>query len=121
MYEPPQLETPMRVMFFAACRESWYAASDEERESSALPILKTVLDRWQESGLRLIASFDDDYFLVGQPGSLQHSIFILMETDSVETVVAALNLLRTTIDGLRADKYYRFEARLGRKLFLLGS
>ena len=98
MYEPPQLETPMRVMFFAACRESWYAASDEERESSALPILKTVLDRWQESGLRLIASFDDDYFLVGQPGSLQHSIFIL-----------------------RADKYYRFEARLGRKLFLLGS
>ena len=118
-FVPPELESPVRVMIFAACREGWYAASDEEREEQALPALRRLLDDWSDMGLDLIGSFDDDYFLVGQPGSLQYAIFILAEVESMERLVAIVNRARTTVDGLRADRYFRFEARAGRKLFLL--
>lgn len=119
MYDPPTLEYPVRVMFFGACRETWYAAGDREREEQALPALRRLLDDWQEMGLDLIASFDDDYFLVGQPGSLQHSFFILAEVASFDLLVAMLDRARTTVDDRRADRYFRFEARAGRRLFLL--
>jgi hypothetical protein len=119
VFDPPQVEYPLRVMIFGACRETWYAASDEEREQQALPALQQLLDDWRESGLELIASFDDDYFLVGQPGSLQYAFFILAEVESFDVLVALLNRARTTVNGHRADRYFRFEARAGRRLFLL--
>ncbi|MBC3189596.1 hypothetical protein H7X46_00755 [Pseudonocardia sp. C8] len=119
MFEPPTLEHPVRVMIFGACRETWYAASDREREEQALPALRSLLDDWRAMGLDLIASFDDDYFLVGQPGSLQYAFFILAEVESVERLVTIVNRARTTVDGLRADRWFRFEARAGRRLFLL--
>ena len=121
MFDPPALAYPTRVMIFGACRETWYAASDGEREEQALPALRALLDDWAEMGLDLIASFDDDYFLVGQPGSLQYAFFILAEVESMERLVAIVNRARTTVDGLRADRYFRFEARAGRKLFLLAN
>lgn len=118
-FDPPELEYPVRVMIFAACREGWYAASEQEREEQALPALRAMLDDWQEMGLELIGSFDDDYFLVGQPGSLQYAIYILAEVESIERLIAIVNRARTTVDGLRPDRYFRFEARAGRRLFLL--
>lgn len=119
MYDPPELEYPLRVMIFGACRETWYAASDHERKEEALPALRALLDDWQEMGLELLASFDDDYFLVGQPGSLQYAFFILAEVESMQRLVAIVNRARTTVDDQRADRYFRFEARAGRRLFLL--
>lgn len=119
MYDPPTLEYPLRAMIFGACRETWYAASDEERQEHALPALRRLLDDWQQMGLDLIASFDDDYFLVGQPGSLQYAFFILAEVESFDALVRILDRARTTVDGGRADRYFRFEARAGRRLFLL--
>lgn len=119
MWDAPRLEYPLRVMVFGACRDAWYEASDAERAEQALPALRALLDDWSEMGLRVIASFDDDYFLVGQPGSLQYAFFILSEVESFDLLVAILDRARTTVDGLRADRYFRFEARAGRRLFLL--
>lgn len=118
-FEAPELEHPVRVMIFGACREGWYAASDREREEEALPALRALLDDWSDMGLDLIGSFDDDYFLVGQPGSLQYAFFILAEVPSMDRLVTIVNRARTTVDGLRADRFFRFEARAGRRLFLL--
>lgn len=119
MYDPPELEYPLRVMIFGACRDAWYEASDEDRAERALPALRALLDDWHGMGMNLIASFDDDYFLVGQPGSLQYAFFILAEVESLDLLVAIVNRARTSVDGLRADRYFRFEARAGRRLFLL--
>lgn len=119
MFKDPRLAPPFRVMIFGACRETWYAATDDERASHALPALKDLLEAWEKAGLKVLESFDDDLFLVGQPGSLQFSFFIIAETSSIESLVDMLNYARKTHDGLRADRYFRFEARLGRRLFML--
>jgi len=118
-FEAPELEYPVRVMIFIACRDGWYDATDRERDEEALPALRALLDDWKDMGLDLIGSFDDDYFLVGQPGSLQYPIYILAEVPSIDRLITIVNRARTTVDGLRADRYFRFEARAGRRLFLL--
>lgn len=119
MFKDPTLEPPFRVMIFGACRETWYAANDDERTSQALPALKDLFAAWEGAGLKVLESFDDDLFLVGQPGSLQYSFFIIAETPSIEALVDMMNYARKTHDGLRADRFFRFEARLGRTLFML--
>lgn len=119
MFKDPTVQAPFRVMIFGACRETWYAASDEERTEHALPALKALIDAWKEAGLEILESFDDDFFLVGQPGSLQFSFFIIAETPSMEALVGMMNRARKTHDGLRADRYFRFASRLGRPLFML--
>lgn len=119
MFVKPTAEPPFRTMVLAACRDSWYEVSDEERREVALPTLQHLLDDWEKLGFELLHSFDDDFFLVGQPGSLQFPIYILGEVPSLDTVVQMMNRARTTTDGERADRYFRFECRIGRKLFLL--
>ncbi|NIB31425.1 hypothetical protein HBB16_06215 [Pseudonocardia sp. MCCB 268] len=56
-----------------------------------------------------IASFDDDYFLVGQPVAAVRSSS--SPRSSPERLVTIVNRARTTVDGLRADRWFRFEAR----------
>ncbi|GAA4376122.1 hypothetical protein [Paeniglutamicibacter cryotolerans] len=119
MFVKPTAEPPHRVMVLMACRESWYEASDDERSTVALPTLQHLLEDWEALGFELLHSFDDDFFLVGQPGSLQFPITILGTVPSLDTIVQMMNRARTTVNGERADRYYRFESRLGRKLFLL--
>lgn len=119
MFIEPTATPPHRVMILGACREGWYSAEDEERDERALPALKELLDDWKEMGLVLLHSFDDDFFLVGQPGSLQFAFYIIAEVPSLDAIVAMMNRARTAKNGLRADRYFRFETRMGRKLFLL--
>lgn len=119
MFIDPQADPPHRIMILGACRETWYAAEDQERQERALPALRELFDDWQEMGLKVLHSFDDDFFLVGQPGSLQFAFYIIAEAPSLESIVAMMNRARKTVGGLRADRYFRFETRMGRKLFLL--
>ena len=104
MFVKPSAEPPFRTLVLAACRDSWYEVSDEERRDVALPTLQHLLDDWEELGFGLLHSFDDDFFLVGQPGSLQFPIFILGEVPSLDTVVQTFNLipapLRSLVFGL---------------------
>lgn len=119
MFKDPAVAPPYRVMIFGACRETWYAASDEERADQALPALKQLIDDWKGAGLRILESFDDDFFLVGQPGSMQFAFFVIAEVPSLEAIVDMMNFARKTRNGLRADRWFRFESRLGRQLFIL--
>ncbi|WP_150462820.1 hypothetical protein [Nesterenkonia ebinurensis] len=119
MFTPPSVTPPHRVMIFGACREAWYAATDTQRADEALPALKQLVDAWKERGMRVLESFDDDFFLVGQPGSMQFAFFIIAEVPSLEALVDMMNVARTSSNGLRADRWFRFESRLGRRLFIL--
>lgn len=118
MFIEPTVREPHRVMIFGACRETWYQVDDSERQERALPALKALLDDWADLGLEVLESFDDDYFLVGQPGSLQFSFYIIARVPSLDALVKMMNRARTTKDGLRADRYFRFESRIGRELFM---
>lgn len=96
----------------------YYTAGDEERRDAILPAMKALLEGWEQLGARLIGSFDDDLFIVGPPASLDFSIYLLYEADMLDVFVRMLQQVRDRTAGVRLDEYIRFEARIGRALFL---
>ncbi len=118
-YEQPTFRPPYRVMLLCAAGHGWYQAEDGAARGRLLDRLRTWFDEWAKGGARLLASFDDDLFMVGQPAPLAYSIYVVYEVDDLAVVVRALAALREEIDGLRLDAAFRMEARVGRPLFLL--
>lgn len=117
-YVPPAFEPPYRVMLLAAAAHGWYQAAEPERER-ILARLRAFFDEWQAAGARLLYSFDDDYFVTGQPSSLDYSIYVQYEVDSLDVIAAMIQRVREEVDGIRLDRSFRMEARVGRPLFLL--
>ena len=118
-YVPPAFEPPYRVMLFAAAAHGWYQATDDVERDRILARLRAFFGEWEERGARLLYSFDDDYFVTGQPSSLDYAIYVQYEVDSLDVVVAMIQRVREEIDGVRLDRSFRMEARVGRPLFLL--
>jgi hypothetical protein len=118
-YVPPAFEPPYRVMLFAAAAHGWYQATDDVERDRILIRLRAFFDEWEERGARLLYSFDDDYFVTGQPSSLDYAIYVQYELDSLDVVVAMIQRVREEVDGIRLDRSFRMEARVGRPLFLL--
>jgi hypothetical protein len=105
-------------MLFAAAAHGWYQANEPARER-ILARLGAFFDEWEAAGARLLYSFDDDYFVTGQPSSLDYSIYVQYEVDSLDLVAAMIQRVREEVDGVRLDRSFRMEARVGRTLFLL--
>lgn len=120
-YVPPSFAAPHRVLLLAAASHGWYQAPDAATRERIIVQLKRFYERWSEHGARLLGSFDDDYFLVGQPSPLPYSIYTLYEVDSIEFIPALMNSLREDVDGIRLDSCFRMEARIGRSLFLVAN
>ena len=113
-YAEPDFEPPYRVLVLVASTDGWYGATREEREA-ATDELGAIFREAEEAGARLIASFDDDLFLTGQPAPLPYSIFVLYDVDDLTVVVRLVHRLRTS----SVARYLRLEARVGRPLFVL--
>lgn len=96
----------------------YYTATDGERRDSILPAMKLLLEGWDALGAHLVGSFDDDLFIVGPPASVDFSIYMLFDIQGLDTVVQMLQRVRESTGGVRLDEYIRFEARIGRPLFL---
>jgi hypothetical protein len=118
-YVPPAFEPPYRVMLFAAAAQGWYQAADDGERKLILKALGAFFDEWEERGARLLYSFDDDYFVTGQPSSLDYAIYVQYEVDSLDVVAGMIQRVREEVDGIRLDRSFRMEARVGRPLFLL--
>lgn len=119
LFVPPTMPgPPYRVLVMGSLQPAYYTASDAARKEALLPAMKALLEWWEARGARLIGSFDDDLLIVGPPASVDFSIYLLFELDSLDVVVAMLQRVRETIDDVRLDEHIRFEARVGRALFL---
>ena len=118
-YVPPAFKPPYRVMLFAAAAHGWYQAADDAERERILGGLRAYFEEWEARGARLLYSFDDDYFVTGQPSSLDYSIYVQYEVDSLEVVAGMIQRVREEVDGVRLDRSFRMEARVGRTLFLL--
>jgi hypothetical protein len=119
VYVPPEFEPPYRVLLLVAAAAGWYQATDDAERGKILERFGAFFDGWRDGGARLIGSFDDDYFVVGQPSSLGWSILALYEVPSLDLVAERINSTRVEVDGVRLDRAFRMEARVGRNLFLL--
>jgi hypothetical protein len=113
-YDEPTPAPPYRVLVMLASTAGWYEAAEPEK-SESLDVLKEILDQAEGEGARLLASFDDDLFMTGQPTALPYSIYILYEVEDLSVVVRFVHRVRTSVVG----RHLRLEARLGRALFLL--
>ena len=118
-YEQPTFGPPYRVILLCAATDGWYQTPDAAARNRVLERLGGWFALWTEAGARLLVSFDDDLFMVGQPAPLAYSIYVVYEVDDLSVVVAALAALRDEVDGIRLDAAFRMEARIGRPLFLL--
>lgn len=118
-FEVPSLPAPHRVLLLGAATRGWYEAEDDERRERILPRFKAMMDEWRQLGARVLATLDDDLFMVGPPGPANHTWYLLLEVDDLDVLAAMTQRIRTTVDGVRMDKYVRFQARIGRPFFLL--
>jgi hypothetical protein len=119
LFVPPTMpDPPYRALVMGSLQPGYYTATNDARTATILPAMKALLDDWASLGSRLIGSFDDDLFVVGPPASVDFSIYLLLEVETLDTLVQMLQLVRETRNGTRLDEYIRFEAKVGRALFL---
>jgi hypothetical protein len=107
------------VFVLMAATDGWYGVEDGGQREAILAAMQSFFDGWTIGGAELIGSFDDDYFVVGQPSSIGWSIFVLYDVPDLDLVVERLNSLRAEAEGVRLDRCFRVEVRVGRNLFLL--
>jgi hypothetical protein len=118
-FTPPSTPgPPYRALVMGSLQPGYYTATSEDRRDAILPAMQELLDGWERLGARLIGSFDDDLFIVGPPASVDFSMYLLFEVDTLDLIVRMLQQVRETTGGVRLDEYMRFEARIGRPLFL---
>lgn len=115
----PTVPSPLRVVFLGAATEGWYQASDEMRRTRILPRLRAVFDQWKAMGARVLATVDDDLFMVGQPTGPGFSWYLVLDVPSLDMVATMIDLFREPVEGFRLDQAVRLEARIGRPFFLL--
>ena len=113
-YAEPDFDPPYRVLVLVAATDGWYGASRGEREA-ATDELGAILREAEDGGARMLASFDDDLFLTGQPAPLPYTIFVLYDVDDLAVVVRLVHRLRMS----DVARFLRLEARVGRPLFVL--
>jgi hypothetical protein len=115
----PEVPQPCRVILLGAATNGWFEASDEERREKVLPRFKEMIEEWREMGAKVLATIDDDLFMVGQPGAPDFTWYLIFEIPSLEVLAAMIHCVRRTSNGVRLDRYIRIEGRIGRPFFLL--
>jgi hypothetical protein len=120
-FKRPTVPQPLRVVLLGAATEGWYQASAEERGARILPRLKAMFAAWQGMGARVLATVDDDLFMVGQPTGPGWSWYLVMDVPDLDVLAAMVDQVRLEVDGVRLDRCIRLEARVGRPFFLLES
>ena len=115
----PEVPKPYRVILLGAATNGWFEASDEERREKVLPRFNEMIEEWREMGAKVLATIDDDLFMVGQPGAPDFTWYLIFEIPSLEVLAAMIHCVRRTSNGVRLDRYIRIEGRIGRPFFLL--
>lgn len=118
-FVPPKFEPPFRVLLLMSATQGWYGAPDVPARERILTRMHAFFEGWTNGGAQVLASFDDDFFLAGQPSSLGWSIFVIYEVPNLELVAERIQSVREEVDGMRLDNCFRMEAHVGRHLFNL--
>ena len=115
-WKPVPIRRPIRVMVVGCGTQTFFAASEEEKESRFFPRFKGVLAEWEELGARVVASFCDDVFQVGASED-PWAWNLIYEVDDLDVAAAMMQAVRELVDGVRLDAYVKLELRIGRPFF----
>jgi hypothetical protein len=103
-----------RILLLGGGLPAYFEASEQEKRDVFLPRFRALLAEWEELGAQVIASFCDDVLQVGPVSATSCAWYLIFEVDDLETVAKMIERVRTDVDGVRLDRYVRFEARVGR-------
>jgi hypothetical protein len=109
----------MRAILLGAMTSSYYDVASDDERARVLDRFRKLMEEWQELGARVVATVDDDLLMVGEPGSAAFTFYLIFDVDDPQVVIEMIQRLREPVDGIRMDRYARFEAHLGRPFFLL--
>ena len=110
-----------RVILLGAMTSAYYDIASDEERAKVIGRFRGLMDEWRGLGARVVATLDDDLFMVGEPESSGCTFYLMFDVDDPQVVVDMIQRIREPADGIRMDRYVRFEARLGRPFFLLES
>lgn len=108
-----------RVLLLGAMTSAYYAIDEDEVRLQVIERFKGLVQEWLELGARVVGTLDDDLLMVGEPTPPRFTFYLLFDVDDSEVAVEMIHRIRVPVDGIRMDKYVRFEARIGRPFFLL--
>jgi hypothetical protein len=108
-----------RAILLGAMTSAWYDLESDEERARVLGRFKKLMAEWLELGARVVGTLDDDLFMVGEPGSPTFTFYLLFDVDEAQVAIDMIQRLREPVDGIRMDRYARFEAHVGRPFFLL--
>jgi hypothetical protein len=108
-----------RAILLGAMTPAYYEIVTDEERAKVLARFRQLVQEWQQLGARVVATLDDDLFMVGEPGSPRFTFYLMFDIDDPQVAIDMIHRVRVPVDGVRMDRYVRFEARVGRPFFLL--
>ena len=105
---------PQRILVLGGGLPAYFEASEDEKRDVFLPAFRAMLADWETLGARVVASFCDDVLQVGPAGPGSWAWYLVFDVADLDAVAAMVNRVRTEVDGVRLDRYVRFEVRVGR-------
>src|SRR3954462_10727532 len=111
MIYPPEGERK-RVVLRGAMTPAYYDTATDEERAAVIRRFAQLVEEWKELGAQVLATLDDDLFMVGEPGSARFTFYLMFEVDDFDTVTSMIQRLREPVNGVRMDRYARFEAHL---------
>ena len=93
---------------------AFFEAPEDEKADEFQPAFRRLLARWEELGARVVASFCDDVLQVGPAEAAAAAWYLIFEVDDVDVAARMIDAVREPTDGVRLDRYVRFEVRIGR-------
>ena len=116
-WNPMPLKPPYRVMIVGAGTRAFFEATDEQRLEEFLPRFKQMIAEWEELGARVLSSFSDDVFQVGETETPFWAWYLIFEVDTLDVAAQMIQASRQTVAGARMDKWIRLDLRIGRPFF----
>ena len=110
---------PKRAILLGAMTPGYYAIETDDERAAVIGRFRGLVEEWLGLGARVVGTIDDDLFMVGEPGSPRFTFYLLFGVDDPQVVVEMIQRIRVPVDGIRMDRYVRFEAHVGRPFFLL--
>jgi hypothetical protein len=103
-----------RILVLGGGLPAYFDASEEEKQNVFLPRFGAMLAEWEALGARVVASFCDDVLQVGSVSPGAWAWYLIFEVDDVDIAAKMIERVRIAVDGVRLDRYVRFETRIGR-------
>lgn len=116
-WEPQPFAAPYRVMIVGAGRDRFFDATDAERRDVFLPRFTQMIAEWEELGARVVASFVDDVFQVGETDDPFWAFYLIFEVDTIDVAAQLIQASRQSVDGVRMDAWVKLSLRVGRPFF----